>query len=204
MSDPIDLFKLRIANPANQEGLRKAVEEYSQTSVSEFDEAIKKVNDKSNPIDDEELRKIAGMLIRIKMDLMKDKDDLKTKHYAFSNILDKHIFAPGNNQLYILEDELCPPDFYERPCKKREEGVVFEGDDGNKREEGVVFEGDDRKKRVMLGGKKHKTRKHKKKGKKKTMKKKGKKKTMKKKGKKKIKKRGKKKTMKKRGKKSRK
>lgn len=57
--------------------------------------------------------------------------------------------------------------------------------------------------RFALGGKKHKTKKHKKKGKKKTMRKKGKKKTNKRKGKKKIKKRGKKKT-KKRGKKSRK
>jgi len=189
MSDPIDLFKLRIANPANQEGLRKAVEEYS-TSVSEFDEAIQKVNDTSNPIDDEELRKIAAMLIQIKVDLSKLEDDpSKTKHYAFSNILDKHIFAPGNGQPYILEDKLCPPDFYER-CKKREEGVIFTTGDGRER--------------AYIGGKKHKTRKHKKKGKKKTMKKKGKKKTMKKKGKKKMKKRGKKKTIKKRGKKSRK
>ena len=186
MSDPIDLFKLRIANPANQEGLRKAVEEYSPTSVSEFDEAIKKVNDTNTPIDDEELRKNAAMLIQIKLDLSKLEDPSKTKHYVFSDILDKHFFAPGNGQPYILEDKLCPPDFYER-CKKREEGVVFTTDDGRER--------------VYIGGKKHKTRKHKKKGKKKTMKKKGKKKTMKKKGKKKtMKKKGKKK-IKKRGKK---
>ena len=184
-------FRLRISNSDSQKGLREAVEKYSPNSVNNFDEAIKKVNDKKNHIDDEELRKIAGMLIQIKMDLMEDDDDdLKTKHYAFSEILEKHIFAPGNNQPYILEDELCPPDFYERPCKKREEGVVFTTGDGRER--------------AYIGGKKHKTRKHKKKGKKKTMKKKGKKKTMKKKGKKKMKKRGKKKTIKKRGKKSRK
>ena len=189
MSDPIHLFKLRISNPESQKGLREAVEKYSPNSVNNFDEAIKKVNDTSNPISDEELRKIAAMLIQIKHDLSKLEDTSKTKHYAFSDILDKHLFAPGIGKSVILEDELCPPDFYER-CKKIEEGVVFEGNDGNKR--------------VILGGKKHKTRKHKKKGKKKTMKKKGKKKTMKKKGKKKIKKRGKKKTMKKRGKKSRK
>lgn len=120
------------------------------------------------------------MLIQIKIDLSKLGDDpQKKKHYAFSDILDKHLFAPGDRKPFILEDELCPPDFYER-CKKREGGVVFEG------------------------GRKHKTRKHKKKGKKKTMRKKGKKKTKKRKGKKKMKKRGKKKTMKKRGKKSRK
>jgi hypothetical protein len=189
MSSTIDLFKTRISNPENQKGLREAVEKYSPNSVNNFDKAIIKVNDTSTPINNEELRKIAAMLIQIKMDLSKLEDDpQKKKHYAFSDILDKHLFAPGFGQPFILEDKLCPPDFYER-CKKREEGVVFEGNDGNKR--------------AILGGKKHKTRKHKKKGKKKTIRKKGKKKTNKKKGKKKMKKRGKKKT-KKRGKKSRK
>ena len=62
-SEPIDVFKLRITNEENQKGLREAVNKYSPTSVINFDQAIKKVNDTSNPIDDEELRKIAAMLI---------------------------------------------------------------------------------------------------------------------------------------------
>ena len=144
------------------------------------------------------------MLIQIKMDLSKLEDDpQKKKHYAFSDILEKHIFAPGNGQPYILEDELCPPDFYERPCKKREEGVSRTEEEYINGENYVKTTDKDGKIHFAFGGKKHKTRKHKKKGKKKTIRKKGKKKTNKRKGKKKMKKRGKKKT-KKRGKKSRK
>lgn len=86
---------------------------------------------------------------------------------------------------------------------ERMEGVTTKEEYVNN-EKYVTTRDEDGNTRFALGGRKHKTRKHKKKGKKKTMRKKGKKKTKKRKGKKKMKKRGKKKTMKKRGKKSRK
>lgn len=179
------LFDARIGNPENQKALREAVLKYSPKSIDEFDKTML-LFDKS--IDENTLREIAAMLLKI-----------KSANQNFGDILNDRIFAPENKPK-IDTHILCKPDYYDN-CVPRTQGEAGEFINTRTGPNGEILSANLAQ---VIGGKKRKTRKHKKKGKKKTMRKKGKKKTKKRKGKKKMKKRGKKKTMKKRGKKSRK
>ena len=176
------LFDARIGNPENQKALREAVLKYSPKSIDDFNEAMK-LYDKF--IDENTLREIAAMLLKI-----------KSANQNFGDILNDRIFAPENKPK-IDTHILCKPDYYDN-CVPKKQGEAGEFINTHPGPNGKITLAQ------VIGGRKHKTKKHKKKGKKKTMRKKGKKKTKKRKGKKKMKKRGKKKTMKKRGKKSRK
>jgi hypothetical protein len=147
------------------------------------------------------------------MDDPKKQDENKTTWQAYAIIDDDNVSALDIINEY-LEKHSDNKNNIERTKSEPINNTEKEVFDVNRSssapaELGVVKEIKDEqgnvvKRTVSIGGKKHKTKKHKKKGKKKTMRKKGKKKTKKRKGKKKMKKRGKKKTMKKRGKKSRK
>jgi len=197
----LSIFRARITNPVNLKiiiaaVMGKPVSEDNKKIKTELLEKLEKIKDipaDVSTITDEEVRRIAALLIKFRGALSTQVDEvLGTSLMERFNdkALKPYLFAPID-QPVIMEDVLCPPALYDGCSPRSELGKVRTGDNGNQQ--------------VTLGGRKHKTKKHKKKGKKKTMKKKGKKKTMKKKGKKKsMKKKGKKKSMKKKGKKSRK
>ena len=196
----LQLFKARITNIDNLKNIRTVVDGLKITgSESEIQSANKIKSDllakldeiskipesqEKSDIGDGEAREVAALLIKFRGVLSTKADDIThtSQRDRFNTYTLKHyLFAPKDKPL-ILEDTLCPTDKYEGCSPRSDLGEVYTGVNGRKQ--------------VILGGRKHKTKKHKKKGKKKTMKKKGKKKTMKKKGKK--------KSMKKKGKKSRK
>lgn len=185
VKEAVALFDARIGNPDNQKALREAVLKHSPKSIDDFNEAMKLYDEF---IDENTLREIAAMLLKI-----------KSANKNFGDILNDLILAPYKKPI-IDTNILCKPDYYEN-CVPRTHNEAGEFINTRTGPNGEILGANLAQ---VIGGKKRKTRKHKKKGKKKTMRKKGKKKTNKRKGKKKMKKRGKKKTMKKRGKKSRK
>ena len=192
----VELFRNRIKNPVNLKIIigavtGKSVSEDNKPIKTELLEKLESIRDEdklqdnpSSTIKDEEVRRIAALLIKFRGVLSTQVDEvLGTSAMERFNdtALKPFLFAPSGKPV-IREDVLCPTDLYEGCSPRSDLGEVRTGDNGQQQ--------------VIFGGRKHKTKKHKKKGKKKTMKKKGKKKTMKKKGKK--------KSMKKKGKKSRK
>ena len=208
LSDPqeaLNIFRSRLT--LNLHRIRKVVagklsgDETTRTNILKALDEIEKMPEEQT-LTDEKVRKVAALLIKFrgslstKVDKLLDTSDMERFN---DNTLKPFLFAPGDGLPVIKEDVLCPVALYDGCTPKSDLGQVREVVKVNEKGEDVVVP------QVTLGGRKHKTKKHKKKGKKKTMKKKGKKKTMKKKGKKKsMKKKGQKKSIKKKGKKSRK